>query len=130
MNSVTWHEVSKKVDVEPIVNTLNDNIKLAKYGDGLQSISFTYIAVKPTNTLHDNDARFNESDRSLELALQLSYPHVVGAGKQDVLQMMAALFLVSIDLYEKFKIKDFDLDRFREDVESLFRMQGWLQAVH
>lgn len=74
---------------------LNASIDISSYGSGIKQISFTYVAVKPSNTLHRNEAAFNRKTRTVELILGLSYEHVINASKHKVLEMMASLFIVS-----------------------------------
>ena len=126
LNTIHWHEIADKLNVLPIEQALNEHIDLSNYGTGVRRIYFTYIAVRPTNTIHENEARYLAKSKTLDLSLQLSYEHVLTAEPARVLHMMAALFLVSIDLYERFRIKEFDEENFRQDVRNLFEQRGWI----
>lgn len=129
IQAIVWHEVKQLIDVDPIHEALNTYLDLSKYGNGVQHIAFTYIAVKPDNTIHENDARYISESKTLELQLKLSYPHVKEATPKLILEMMAALFLVSIDLYANLNIPDFDISAFKKDCEHLFDTKGWLKQV-
>ena len=122
----TWHEVSDKLDLNSIANVLNSSIILTDYGDGLSSVYFTFVAVKPESPLHEDTLKFDSASRRLEASLNLSYEHVKSSTRLDVLKMMAMLFYLSIDLWEKLDIHGFSLRRFKEDVEALFGTEGWL----
>lgn len=122
----TWHEATDNLDVQPIADALNSNIKLSDYGTGIKAVYFTFIVVKPDNPLHENDVRFDKKKKQLEVSLNLSYPHVLSADPSAVLKMMAMLFFVSIDLWEGIEIGGFDLSKFKDDVERLFDVKGWL----
>lgn len=124
IKSISWHEVADKIDDTIISQLLNDNIELTSYGSGLKNIYFKYICVQASNTNHKNEASFKNGD--LEIALQLSYTHVFENDNNTVTGMMIRLFLVSIDLYEKMEIPDFDVKRFRDDVQELFKKEGLL----
>ena len=56
IKSVTWHEVTEKIKEEIIADALNNNMRLSKYGKGLESIFFIYLAVEPTNSIHQNES--------------------------------------------------------------------------
>jgi len=129
INRITWHEVSTLVNVDPIHEVLNTYIDLSKYGEGIAMIDFTFVAVKPNNTRHGNDAKYNPKDKTLTLQLNLSYPHLKLADKQEALSMMATLFYISIDLYEGLHIPDFDTKAFKTDIDHLFESKGWLSGV-
>lgn len=130
LSQVSWHEVSEKIATTPIEAALNASIDISSYGSGIKRINFTFLAVKPSNTLHPNEASFNRKTRTVELALGLSYEHVLKASKHKVLEMMASLFLVSLDLYSKWNIEDFNQQAFRKDIEDLFSAKGWLNQVY
>lgn len=126
---ITWHQVADKVDIDPIHEALNTYLDLSKYGNGVEQLSFTYVAVKPGNPNHDNEARYLPTNKTLELRLNLNYPAVKQATPSQVLEMMATLFLISINLYQGLNLPDFTISSFRKDVEHLFDSKGWLKAV-
>ena len=127
LTKLTWHEVSDKLDTQPIAEALNTSLHLSNYGSGVKRVYFTFVAVKPSNKLHENEVRFDKKSKTLELSLNLSYEHLDSADSATVLKMQAMLFLVSIDLWERFGIGDFDRERFRVDVEKLFEEKGWME---
>ncbi len=129
IQAIVWHEVKQLIDVDPIHEALNTYLDLSKYGTGIEYISFTYIAVKPENTIHNNDARYISYSKTLELQLKLSYLHIQKAESPQILEMMAALFMVSIDLYAKLDIPDFNTSAFKRDCEHLFESKGWLKSL-
>ena len=130
LTTLTWHEVSDKLDTRPIAEALNTSLRLSNYGTGVKRIYFTFVAVKPSNKLHENEVKYNKKSKTLELSLNLSYEHLESADPATVLKMQAMLFLISIDLWERFGIEFFDRERFRQDVEKLFEAKGWLKPVN
>lgn len=126
---VAWHEVSKQIQTAPIAEAINNNIDLYQYGTSVQKIEFTFLAVQPTNAIHENTARYIKKDKTIEIALKLSYPHLTSANQEKIFQIMAALFLVSIDLYHQFDLEDFNIKAFKADVEKVFQSKAWLQSV-
>lgn len=129
LSSVTSPEVAEKIDVEPILDSLNQHIRLSSYGSGIQHIFFTFLAVPPDDIFHENDAFYDEDTKTVEVALRLSYPHLKTASRGRVIQMMAATFLVSVDLYDNFNLANFNMSEFREDLQKLFEKEGWLIPV-
>ena len=127
LSSVTSTKVAEKIDVEPILDSLNQHIRLSDYGSGVQHIFFTFLAVPPDDAFHENDAFYNEDSQTIEISLRLSYPHLITVSKERVLQMMAALFLLSIDLYSGLELSDFEIGEFKKDVQELFEKRGWAQ---
>ncbi|MEZ4958270.1 MAG: hypothetical protein R2830_00490 [Saprospiraceae bacterium] len=121
--------MSDKIDVQPIAKALNGNIRLSDYGIGVNRVYFTFIAVKPSNNLHENEVKFDKKSKTLELSLNLSYEHILTADKPTILKMMAMLFLVSVDLWERFEIEDFDRKAFKKEVEKLFAKKKWLETA-
>ena len=117
------------MNVDPIHEALNTYLDLSNYVGGIEEIDFTYVAVKPSNTRHSNDANYNQKNKTLTIQLGLSYPHLSTANQSEALSMLAALFHISIDLYEELNIPDFDRGRFKTDVVHLFDAKGWLKAV-
>ena len=48
--SITWHEVSDKVDfpnLNLIREALNQNISLCSYGTGIHEIAYIFVAIRP-----------------------------------------------------------------------------------
>ncbi len=125
ISEVCWHEVSDKVNTEPIQSALNE-IDLSKYGSGVQRIHFIYVAVQPSNTLHPNDASYDPTEKKVKMELNLPFDRVQNAIKSDLLDTMARLFIVSIDLYEKWEIEDFDSVKLKNDLTTLFKSKGLL----
>ena len=95
LTSIAWHEVQDKVDVEPLEALLNGSLRLTDYGKVVKKIYFVFIAVRPENTNHQNEVRFNADTATLEVKLNLNYLHVVQGTTKEVQAMMAALFLRS-----------------------------------
>lgn len=63
---------------------------------------------------------------SFEYSAKLEYDIVKNANKEEVRKILAMEILASSVVFEKFKskIKDFDFDRFRMDLEEYFKSQS------
>ncbi|MEK7254896.1 MAG: hypothetical protein AAB316_09135, partial [Bacteroidota bacterium] len=86
-------------------------------------------AVRPTNTIHENEARYIAKKRMVEMYRKLDYDQVFNSDEDEVREMMAELFVNSINLWRKWRIPDFDVDRFQADVRRLFARKGWLKVA-
>ena len=124
LSAIYWHELSGKLDTLLIEDALNKHINLSDYGSGVERIHFTFMAVRPSNTIHENEAKYDRKTKTIEMALKLSYEHVVGADAEGVLEMLWGLFLVGIDLYVGMGVVEFDGDLFRKDLK---RMQSIIE---
>ena len=129
LNAVAWEDVAAKVDVEPLQQLCDGNIRLINYGDGVKQIVFTFIAVPSSDTFHENDASFDPKTGKVEVALRLSYEHMQNTSAKRCLQMMASLFIVSLDLYDGIDVLDFNIAAFRNDLQNLFEKEGFLVPV-
>ena len=117
--TIYWHELAGKLNVRPLEDALNKHINLADYGSGVERIHFTFMAVRPSNTIHENDAKYDAETKTVEIALKLSYEHVVEAGEVRVLEMMRDLFLVSLDLYVGMGVRNFALSKLKKDLNHV-----------
>ena len=126
ITTVSWHEVEGKIDDVLLEDTLNEHLSLSDYGSGIEKIFFVFVSVQPDNNLHQNEVQYDSVNKKISLKLNLSYPHLKTANKNDVSKMMASLFLKSIDLYEELEIPEFAKGKFYNDVENLFFRKGWL----
>lgn len=129
LSPITWQELTDKVafDNAPLLeDTLNAHLSLSNYGSGLDRLSFVFIAVQPDNRIHEEVLRYSRKKRELYIQKKLPYDLVVACDKPQVLQLMAATYLETLEDLDKKRIPDIDLPRFRADVQALFEAQGWL----
>ncbi|HMO39490.1 MAG TPA: hypothetical protein PKE17_08770 [Saprospiraceae bacterium] len=107
-------------------DSLNESLCLNDYGSGLTGLAFIFIAVQPDNRIHEEVLRYSRKKRELYIQKKLPYDLVVAYDKPQVLQLMAATYLETLETLDKKRIPNFDLPRFRADVQALFEAQGWL----
>ncbi len=69
---------------------------------------------------------YKRKKKEVIIEKQLSYYLVEQLSSDAILSLMAETYLAALSDLEKKKIPDFDLPRFRHDVEQLFENQGWL----
>lgn len=125
--AIFWKDVSDKAPlVKDIESSLNESIDLTNYGEGLLSIRFIPIAVRTTNQIHEEEIKYSGHKKQISLHLKLEYDAVAGADEKSLLQLVAMLFLDSIDQYPKHRVKNFDWQGFKKDVTDLFEAEGLL----
>ncbi|AEE50266.1 hypothetical protein [Haliscomenobacter hydrossis] len=132
VSSITWHEISGKIDpdnINLVEETLLENLNLRDYGD-LMGIAFIYI-VKPTgNEIHQEEFTYSRKKKELYIQIRLPYYEVQSASTNEVLHMMANKYLQTMqERLPKKKIPGFNWISFVEDVRNLFERKGWLQEV-
>lgn len=129
ISGIVWHEIGEKIAFHNSVimeDALNEHLQLSNYGSGLVAIAFIFIAVQPTNTIHEEEMTYRRKKKELYIQMKLPYELVERYERPQVLQLMAATYLDTIKDLPKLKIPDFDYQRFAKDVERLFEAQGWL----
>lgn len=125
-SSASWHEVYDKLSTASIKQVITKNLTLANYTTTVNKIVFIYIATRPNNIRHTEVKKYHPRKKEIHTYLKLDYEKVKVSSKTTVVQMMAQLFLDSILLYPEMKVKDFDYQRFYQDVQALFQEQDWL----
>ena len=65
----------------------------------------------------------------MTVQLRFDYEAVMKASEEEYQQIAALGYLQAIDELAKYPLKDFDVQRYRKDVEDLFEQQGWLMNV-
>ncbi|HMO39492.1 MAG TPA: hypothetical protein PKC76_13660 [Saprospiraceae bacterium] len=129
VSGILWHEIGNKVspdNTNKVENLLNTALLFENYGSGLTGLAFIFIVVQPDNRIHEEVLRYSRKKRELYIQKKLPYDLVVAYDKPQVLQLMAATYLETLETLDKKRIPNFDLPRFRADVQALFEAQGWL----
>lgn len=129
-SAIFWKDLrDKALAVKKIRRLLNDNISLDAYGDGIRAFSFTPIALRPANTIHEESIQYSSDKKELIVALRLDFEAVSVSDEATFLHLLAELFLRAIDEAPRQEAKDFDWARFKKDVCRLFEAEGWLEVV-
>lgn len=131
VSSITWREVPLEVAIDNVVGieaVLKANIQLSKYGD-LAGVSFIYV-IEQEEDFYKDQFSYRIKDKEIHAQMRLPYAEVQAATPQEVLHMMAAKYIDTMQEWlPKKKVANFDWQRFVKDVQDLFEKQGWLQAV-
>ncbi len=127
--AIISQEILDKIDVDVfqiLGNTLSGHIRLNKYGSTVNGMSFIFILVDPDDGFHEECLEYKRKDKDIRITHRLPGSELLQAAPEEVLPLLAASFLASIEKYPALKLKDFDHRHFREDVQQLFEKKGWL----
>lgn len=124
ITSISWHEVANKINEATFEDMLNEHIALEDYGSGLEKIYFVFLATQPSKQKIENSVSFDKSEKKIVVNLNLSFPHLLNASKQQSLKMMASLFIEAINLYSDFDVDNFDFASLKKNVSQLFFEKG------
>lgn len=132
VSSISWHEVPLKMIIDNIVGIeglLKANLELNDYGD-IIGIAFIYIIEQEEEDSHKDSFSYRPKHKELHVQMRLLYEEVQKSTPQEVLHLMAVKYLDTMQEWlPKKKIKNFDWQRFVQDVQHLFERQGWLEEV-
>jgi len=116
ITSVTDKAVGLKLPVVALEDLLNESITLGDYGTGVQKVFIVFIAVPPTNTIHEEHIIYTETELHLEIAVRLDYKTVLEADSEASMLMM----------------KNYLLDRLssrRKHHSTNFNWKGLVEAI-
>lgn len=131
VSSISWREVPLEVAIDNVVSIeekLKANVRLSDYGD-IAGVAFIYVIEQEDDFYHDGFS-YRPKLKEIHTQIRLSYQEVQKSTQQEVLHMMAAKYIETMQQWlPKKKIANFDWKRFVNDVQDLFERQGWLAAV-
>ena len=104
---------------------LNKNLSINNYSKKIQEIIFVYIAARlKVSFPEENFVKYRRKYNALEVGLNLDYQKLLKSNETETLKMLSALYLRGIKEY--MNRKDFDNERFYQDVKQLFEANGLL----
>lgn len=123
-----WHNVSDKMlaALIPFMNVVNEHLSLQNYSRTVQHVVFLFLVQQ--SDFHRERFYYNKKRQEIYIEKNLPYEQVEQATEEEVLQLMAQLYLRLIDDYPKLRLPDFDHQKFKRNVQRLFEAQGWLVA--
>jgi hypothetical protein len=119
--------MEKGVFIHSLSDLLNAELQLADYGNGVAEVNFTAI-IEPEE-FFPAKYRYLKSKKRIDAEMRMDYDQVVNAAIGEFKGLVAQLYLDTLDLLETERITDFDLKKFRQDLEDLFARQGWIVSV-
>lgn len=127
--AIFWHEQEDKAYfVRQVCVLLNETLQLSRYGTGMAHLLFVPIAVRPTNKIHEERIRYSKTKATLTMYLKMDYAAVAVATEEDMLRLLAALYLRGLGEAPWHRIPDFDGQRLCRDVAEVFARKGWVEV--
>ncbi len=128
IGGIVEEENKKKfLKIGQFIKALEDNINLNTYGAGIASIIYIPIGLPACDEFHQEKMVYKNRNKKMDIRLKLDYQKLKNATDQEFLQMVADLFLFSIDRFKRHRVKNFDIPAFKEDVQKVFRERNWIR---
>ena len=126
VTTIAYEEVAYKLPLTRLIDTLNENLLLDKYG-AIEGLGVIFIIKPPENQIHQESVVYSRKYKDIRVLRRLPWDFVLNNDEAAILHLMARTYLDILDeLPRQRKIKDFDLPALRRDVEQLFDAKGWL----
>ncbi len=116
----------KFLEIGRVIEVLKEGIDLSDYGSGVSTIYYIPMGVPVEDDFHPEKIAFRPRKKELDIRLKLDYLKMKQATDEEFLQLVAQLFLSSIDRFPQRRIPDFDIPAFKADVARVFRERGWV----
>jgi hypothetical protein len=124
---------NKSKIIQDYSERLSEFFKSKYYGDGLKDISVGIICVSPEfeSFFKPRKPKFTKSktvviyglrtvyDHVFECDVKLDYESFKKANNKEMLKIIATELVSILDVLKKKKIKDFDIDRFQQDLKKV-----------
>ncbi len=102
---------------------LNKHIQLEDYGSVLQKLNYTFIALRPDESIHENELSI--CNNQLAVKKQLDYQEALQAEPPDFFLLLTFTLYHSVKELD-FSPLDFDLQQFEKDLKRVCVKHGWL----
>ena len=130
----TEHVNSQFKFIDKITAYLEYEFRAKNYGIGLIEAIFGIgcngplsDAWKPTETGEVNQMKFTKAKKRLELTVSLNYLNVIKANEDELIEIVKTALLKTYQSVVKLGIKDFDIEQFYEDIETMLSDREWLK---
>jgi len=105
------------------------------YGEGIKKMIFAYDCGGPLSpawrdfpTGMVTQEKYTRTKKILELTFRLSYYEVIAAqNEEELIQIAERGIFNTYDAVKTLNIKDFDIDRFYEDLKELLASRAWIK---
>lgn len=119
-----FNKVSQYTELKEL---LNSKLEITKYTNLLNKILFVFIALNPQNLYKvENFQRFRRKEKIVEIGINLDYNRLLQSDEDETLELLAETYLKGIEKYLIVR-KDFDGQRFYNDVKQVFQENGILK---
>ena len=100
---------------------LKEFLKNKDYGTGIESLYIDIICVHPKFDFFCTvRKKYTKSKKMIEYSVKLDHAIIVKSNKEQIQEILANAIIDSLDIITVLKIKDFDVERFRADLQLFF----------
>ncbi len=107
---------------------LEDLLYFKKYGDDLKDIAIILMCRNPEYNFKQR-IRMDKKNKILYIDLMLDYHYFVSdITQEDRINVVAKKIIEEVpQIVKKYKLKDFDINLFIEDLKKYFKKIGWFR---
>jgi len=119
-------DIDKITIIYPLAQKANSFLETRDYGAGVQDYIIGIICMSSEFDYKwkEEKKKYYKTKRLLEYDIKLNYAQVENATENGIKQIFAGRWLDSLGVIEELKIKNFDTDKFREDLILFFEQNG------
>jgi len=105
--------------------SLNAQLQLPAYGEGLAGIAVVFIGTTPEDVIHEEEMSYDAHTKEVYVQVRLPYAALEQASEAEVLGLMARQYLqVLRGLGALEQVVDFDWEGLVKDVQDVFVAEG------
>lgn len=105
---------------------INRRIKNNDYGVAVARWSLIPIILDFEDPVYHEVKKYSHGRKVAQFRLKIDHGEFLRADMAGKRRLMFAMILRSIALFPVLKVKGFDVDRFRRDMEAIGRKHGWM----
>ena len=110
-----------------ISKEIEETLKNKDYGEDIESV---YIGIVCVNPIFSHFFKYREkyikSKKAVEYSIVLNYNDFKNFSEKDSVKKIVTYILISIEkIIDKYKIKQFDVDKYIRDIKELALQKNW-----
>ncbi|TAD97988.1 MAG: hypothetical protein EAZ97_11560 [Bacteroidetes bacterium] len=124
-----WHEIEKKLLGGEIRQLLVDNLKISNYSTDVKKYWIRLLALLPNSPMENQPRYFSQKTGILHHHYALDWEIIRDLPLDQCYTLQASAYLraiLDIPKIRGMKNRFFDVEKFYEDVQNLFILEGWL----
>ena len=130
ITGIIWHELGFEKGLEDfkfLERIINEFLSIRNYGNGLKYTLFIYLIDLP-NTIHQEGKYYSKKNQYLKIIKKIDFDLAMRLPRDEYQSLLASTYLSSVEEYKNWKIKDFDCERFYQDLKQLFLDKGLIKV--
>lgn len=117
------------MDLAPFIYALHEEIDLAKYGEGLKKLYFTFLVMPADDKVLVPYRHYWRKKEEADISVRIPYDQAVSASESEIVKLMELAYLKGVDQLATYSTlrQKYDVAGLRRDVEALFAKEGWYE---